>query len=141
MVATVADYRVLDSGFRLSLQGGDGFQRSLGLDLDEGYVAGTNIARPILQFMVRAFQDNSRLVVVVNGSIELDNSNRIVPDSNVVLDREFDASPIRTYYVVIGGERFFPSAGNKLIFAVNADGSDDVLVESVVLWHQRRVAT
>ena len=141
MSATVADYRVLDAGFRLRLSSGD-LSHRLGVDLDDGYVAGTNIARPILQFMVRAFQDNSRLVVAVNGGLEFDDfTKRVVVNSSVVMDREFDASPIRTYYTLIDGQRFSPGPGNSITFGINGDGSDDVLVENVVLWHQRRVAT
>lgn len=143
MTATVADYRVLTTSFRLrhDLSAGIDLEHSIGIQLDEGYVAGTKLARPIIQFMVRAFQDNSRLVIAVNNGVERDQSGRIRSSEAIVLDREFDTSPVRTFYVVVNGNRFSASSGNSLMFAINANSGDDILIENVVLWHQRRVAT
>lgn len=136
---TVSDYWVLHDGFfTLELAGQNpDILRSFSFGgVSNIFVEGTNRAKPMLQFKLRAFADNSRLVIAYAGQ-ELDQSRRIVTNELAFFDREFDRSPIRTHHTFLNGATLADHP--NIVFQINGDGSDRIQIEDPVLFYQVRV--
>lgn len=133
---TVSDYWVLHDGFfvlELADQNST-IRRSFNFGgVNDIFVEGTNRAKPMLQFKLRAFNENSRLVIAY-ASQELDQSRRIVTNELAFFDREFDRSPMRTHYTFLNGATLADNP--DIVFQINGDGSDRIQIEDPVLFYQ-----
>jgi hypothetical protein len=136
---TVSDYWVLHDGFfmlELSDQNSEVSRVFRFGGVNDIFVEGTNRAKPILQFKLRAFNDNSRLVIAYR-SQPLDQSRRIVTNDDAFFDREFDRSSVRTHYTFLNGATL--ADHQQVVFQINADGSDRIQIADPVLFYQVKV--
>ncbi len=140
MAKTITDYQVLSSGhffLQQVLNHPVKIDEILSFKLLNNFVKGTNRAKPIIQFKLRSFTENTRLVITLNGTVpQRDNHGIMQPDSDAIFDRTFDPSPIRTHYTLAPGNKFFPGKGNKITFSINANQGHKIQIEDVIIWYQ-----
>ena len=117
---TVADYRVLrDSSFSLQVDQ----ERSLSFTLPDGFVQGTNLAKPIITFIADPTNNanNLRLEVDVN--------------DQPIFSINLNGTVQRTVNEAISGQILNQNANNTVQFRVET-GSGRVNLRSVILWYQ-----
>jgi hypothetical protein len=143
MAETITDYKVIFEGFFILQQVLGGpvlIDNVLHVGLPDDFVPGTNTAKPVIQFKVRSFAENSRLVITVNGGVpSRDNSGTMQTSTDTVFDRLFDPAPLRTHYTFASGDKFFAGSTNTIIFSINANQGDNIQIEDVMIWYQRRI--
>lgn len=119
-MATLADYRVLDDGFFELKQGNAA--RTLKVQLPNNLVKGTDLAQPILAFMVRA---------VEKAHI------RIRANNKEIFEDDFEPSFRRGFWIPFNGEHLTGGTfENEIKFHRD---SGRIRIHRVVLWYQLKV--
>ncbi len=129
---TLADYiTLLDNTQRID-GSPNGITVTTGLPAD--FVTGTNKAKPVLQFKIRAHQDSELSIHV----------NQTHSDPGLAHTMSLGASgTFRTYHEFINGNLFNPGAQNEIKFVLQGsvfdDHQGDVSISDVLLTFQRRI--
>lgn len=120
---TLTDYRVLqDSSFELDPNNDT---HVINFNMPADFVSGTNLAKPILAFIVRP---------VVESSVQITQGL----DAGNILTTTFQPSSRRGLWEPFSGSMLFPGAANELWFEL-LNGVGRVRFSKVVLWYQRDV--
>ena len=142
MSNTFSDYKVLESNtFHLNKDVAHPddilLYKNMSFQLPESYVAGTNFAMPVLQFLIKPQIADSKLFIFVNSTPNYEGRGTIDLTHNrdhLVFNSRIEGGPLRMLSSVFTGTRLQPGT-NNIAFAIEQRGAH--WVDNVVLFYQR----